>query len=92
MEFRDPLIGSRAANYKFFYCTGGSVLLSLMLLTILTGYTSFVSTHVGHIMDDITFVVNDVKEILPDAKQALKLLKGLCNNANFTKGWGSLCE
>ena len=92
MEFNTPLIGSRDNNYRFFYCTGGATILSLFLLFIITSYTAYVSTHIGHLMTDMTEVLDDVNIILPDIEKALHVLEHLCLNSNFTKYYGDICK
>jgi len=37
MEFREPLIGTREQNYKYFYGTGCASIVSLLILLIVTG-------------------------------------------------------
>ena len=91
MEFNQPLIGSREANYKFFYCTGGVGIASLCLLFLITGYTAYVSTNIGGVVTDMTEVLDGVKTMLPEANKALQLLENLCNHANFTRTFGDLC-
>lgn len=90
-EFERPLIGTRKQNYKFFYCTGGSVIFSLFLLILITSYTAYVSTHVGDITIDMTEVLGDVKKILPDIENLFVLVERMCKSENFTKSYGDIC-
>lgn len=87
-----PLIGSRENNYRFFYLASGSAISSLAMLLIITGYTAYISTHVGHLMSDMTEVVDDIRVILPDVEKSLNLLSSLCSHNNFTDTYGDLCD
>ena len=92
MEFQDPLIGTRAQNYKYFYATGCASIISLLILLIVTGYTAYISTHVGHLMTDMNEVILDINELLPDARDSLRIIKEMCKHENFTKTWGQICK
>ena len=92
MEFRDPLIGTREQNYKYFYATGCASIISLLILLIVTGYTAYISTHVGHLMTDMNKVILDINELLPDARDSLRIVKEMCMHENFTRSWGNICK
>ena len=87
----EPLIGTRPQNYKYFYAAGCASLTSLLILLIITGYTAYISTHVGHIMIDMNEVITDINELLPDARESLRIVKEMCHHENFTKSWGKIC-
>jgi len=91
MEFTDPLIGTREQNYKYFYGTGCASIVSLLILLIVTGYTAYISTHIGHLMTDMNEVISDINELLPDARNSLRIIKEMCMHENFTKSWGNIC-
>lgn len=91
MQFNEPLVGNRIMNYRFFYCTGAASLVSLLILFIVTGYTAYVSTHIGHLMTMSTEVLDDIQVILPDVHDALHLLEMICHHENFTKHYGNIC-
>ena len=91
MEFRNPLIGTRDQNYKYFYATGCASLGSLLILLIITGYTAYIATHIGHLMTDMNEIIIDINELLPDARESLRIVKEMCKHENFTKSWGSIC-
>jgi len=92
MEFRDPLIGTREQNYKYFYGTGCASIISLLILLIVTGYTAYISTHVGYLMTDMNEVIIDINELLPDARESLRIIQAMCRHENFTKTWGQICK
>jgi hypothetical protein len=35
--------------------------------------------------------MGDVGEILPDSKDALRIVREMCEHENFTKKWGNIC-
>lgn len=88
----NPLIGNREQNYKFFYCASGSAILSMIILLIITGYTAHISGTATELIRDMTVVTNDINELLPEAKEGLKLIKQICVGENFTKKFGNVCE
>lgn len=88
----NPLIGNREQNYKFFYCASGSAILSMIILLIITGYTAHISGTATELVRDMTVVTNDINELLPEAKEGLKLIKQICVGENFTKKFGNVCD
>ncbi|RZD41386.1 MAG: hypothetical protein CXT73_05035 [Methanobacteriota archaeon] len=84
MEFREPLIGTREQNYKYFYGTGCASIVSLLILLIVTGYTAYTATEINE-------VISDLNELLPDARDSLRIVKEMCQHENFTKSWGNIC-
>jgi hypothetical protein len=87
----EPLVGSRETNYRFFYAASGAAITSLVVLMVITGYTAFTATHVGHLMTDMTEVVDDIRVILPDVEESINLLKAICKHENFTRHYGHIC-
>lgn len=87
-----PFIGNREQNYKFFYVGTGSAVCSLFLLLIITGYTAYVSTHVGELVSDMNVVIDDFKIIMPQIKKSLSMLGDICKHDNFTKTYGDVCS
>ena len=89
-----PLIGNPANNYRFFYCAGGSVILSLILLLVITSYSAFIATDINNLMKEMNDVLSGVKTLLPEAKFGADMLGLLCNDGNFTRAYPnvrSLC-
>jgi len=87
----DPLVGTRENNYRFFYVASISAIFSLFTLFIITGYTAFISTDVSKLTGEINEVMEDVKIILPDIQEALRVLYVMCKHENFTKSYGNIC-
>ena len=88
----EPLVGSRETNYRFFYGASFSAVCSLFILFIITGYTAFIATDVGKLTGEINEVMGDVKVILPDIEEALRILYVMCKHENFTKSYGNICN
>ena len=87
----EPLISTPENNYRFFYAASASSVASLVILLVITGYTAYVSTNVGVLMTDMTEVVDDIRLILPDIEESIKMLQSICKHENFTKTYGSVC-
>ena len=86
-----PLIGTREQNYKYFYVTGCASITSLVILLVVTGYTAYVSTSVGYLMNDMNEIILDVNLMIPDIRDSLRIAKEMCRHENFTKSWGKIC-
>ena len=76
----------------FFYGASLSAVCSLFILFIITGYTAFISTDVNRLTGEINEVMDDVKIILPDIQEALRILYVMCKHENFTKSYGNICN
>ena len=87
----EPLVGSRENNYRFFYASSGAAIGSLLILLVVTGYTAYISTNIGNLITDMNEVVDDIRVIMPDAKNSLRIIKEMCKHENFTKAWGNIC-
>jgi|TARA_B100001287_G_C22679722_1_gene529669 hypothetical protein len=79
-----PLVGSPATNYRFFYGASVSAILSLIVLFVITGYTAQTAT-------EMNTVISDINELLPDARESLRIIREMCLHENFTKTWGHIC-
>tara|TARA_B100002051_G_C16529898_1_gene532120 strand:- start:90 stop:338 length:249 start_codon:yes stop_codon:yes gene_type:complete len=79
-----PLVGTPRQNYSFFYTASISAILSVIVLFVITGYTA-------HTASEINEVIKDMNELLPDARNSLRIIKEMCQHENFTKSWGNIC-
>ena len=79
-----PLVGTPPQNYKFFYIASVSAIVSLIVLFIITGYTAATASEINE-------VIKDMNELLPDARDSLRIVKAMCRHENFTKVWGKIC-
>ncbi len=79
-----PLVGSRETNYRFFYGASASAILSLIVLFIITGYTAQTAT-------EMNTVISEINELLPEARDSLRIIREMCMHENFTKSWGHIC-
>ena len=43
------------------------------------------------VIDEINEVIKDMNELLPDARNSLRIIKEMCQHENFTKSWGNIC-
>ena len=85
----EPLVGSRENNYRFFYAASGAAITSVVFLLVITGYTAVTATRVGELIADMSEVVEDIRIILPDARDSLRIVREMCKH--FTKSWGEIC-
>tara|TARA_Y100001936_G_scaffold244367_1_gene284634 strand:+ start:611 stop:883 length:273 start_codon:yes stop_codon:yes gene_type:complete len=87
-----PLVGSRENNYRYFYIASGAAITSLGILLIVTGYTAFTAGRIGELVTDMNEVVDDIRIMLPEAKDSLRIIREMCKHENFTKTWGNICQ
>ncbi len=78
-------MGSPKANYRFFYTAGGSVIISLILLLIITMYSAITIGDLNVLMKEIHQIIDAMNELLPDARFGAEMLGLLCKEENFTK-------
>jgi len=83
-DMTEPLVGSRENNYRFFYGASAAAMISLIVLFVITGYTAYTATEINE-------VISDMNELLPDARNSLRIIKEMCKHENFTKSWGKIC-
>ncbi len=88
----EPLVGSRENNYRYFYAASGAAITSLGILLIVTGYTAFTAARIGELVTDMNEVIEDIRIILPEAKDSLRIIREMCMHENFTKSWGNICK
>tara|TARA_B100001758_G_C18234119_1_gene516972 strand:+ start:225 stop:533 length:309 start_codon:yes stop_codon:yes gene_type:complete len=87
-----PLMGTPRANYTFFYTAGGSVILSLILLLIITTYSAITIGDLNVLMKEIHQIIDAMNELLPDARFGAEMLGLLCKEENFTKWYPNTRE
>jgi len=80
----EPFIGSRKNNYLFFYGASLAAIVSLIVLFIITGYTAIIASEINE-------VISDMNELLPAARNSLRIIEEMCKHENFTKSWGEIC-
>ena len=81
----EPLVGTRQQNYSFFYGASISAIVSLVVLFVITGYTAYTASEINE-------VIKDMNELLPDARNSLRIIHEMCIHENFTKSWGNICQ
>jgi|TARA_B100001142_G_scaffold12073_1_gene11435 hypothetical protein len=85
-----PGLGPRN-NQRVFYIASFVVLLNFALITAICSYTAGMTGQVSETLNDVTRIMGDVGEILPDSKDALRIVREMCEHENFTKKWGNIC-
>jgi len=90
---REALVDSFSFNknkrrWTLFYVASTS---SIVMFGILVGLSSW-SVSIGSRVNDLVSqgheTLEDVQKMLPDAEQALAILKFMCNHENFTRTYG----
>jgi hypothetical protein len=85
-----PGLGPRN-NQRVFYIASFIVLMNFALITAICSYTASMTGEVSSTLSDVTIIMDDVNKMLPDGKEALRIVKEMCLHENFTKNWGNIC-
>ena len=79
----EPLFGSRENNYRLFYLSSCAAVSSLVILITITSYTAGTAAHIGVLMNDMSEVIGDLRIMLPEVEDSLKLLKNYLYSRKF---------
>jgi len=71
-------------NLRLFYIVSIFVSIIFILLLVITGYTAHTVYTVSSVASNTQELIDDIHELLPESKQAIKLLYALCKDANWT--------
>ena len=52
---------------------------------IITGYTAYISTSAGNLINDMNEVISDLKIIIPDVRESMEILDAICIHKNFRR-------
>ncbi|MBD53100.1 MAG: hypothetical protein CL450_07385 [Acidimicrobiaceae bacterium] len=78
-------------NYSLFYAASGATLIIFIILCSLSGWSISIGTEINELVATGQETLSDVQELLPEAKDALRILREMCKHENFTKSWGNIC-
>ena len=76
---------SRTGNLRLYYCISTVIFIILILLLAITSYTGYTVAIVHRVAHNTQSLIDDVHDLIPEAKLALDLMEVLCNNTNFTR-------
>ena len=75
-------------NWTLFYAASGSSIVMLMILVGLSSWSVSIGSEINDLVIQGQEILNDVEKLLPNAEQALELLKYMCSHKNFTRSYG----
>jgi hypothetical protein len=78
-------------NYSVFYAASGATLIMFIILCSLSGWSISIGTQINDLVATGHSTLQDVQQMLPEAKDALRILQAMCKHENFTKSWGNIC-
>ena len=96
-ELDEGLLRNLAESRKFhrnkgtltiMYVAAGSAIVTLLLILIVTGYTANIALRVHALLTDAGETLSDIDELIPMAKESLRLLKDLCEFPEVAKYCG----
>jgi len=79
-------------NYSIFYAASSATFIMFLILCSLSGWSISISTEINGLVASGHETLADVQALLPEAKDALRILKEMCKHENFTKSWGNICD
>ena len=72
-------------NYSLFYVSSISTIIMFIVLCSLTSWSVYLGRQITNLVEEGHSTLDYVKAILPDAEEALGILKVMCKHENFTK-------
>jgi len=96
-ELRETLIDTfsfrrNRVSYSIFYTASAATVVMFIVLCTLSGWSVSIGNEINGLVTTGHETLKDVQDLLPDAREALRILKAMCRHENFTKTWGGLCE
>ena len=90
---RDVLIdtlsfSNNRGRWGLFYAASGSSIAMLLILIGLSSWSVSIGSEINGLVAQGQEILNDVEILLPNAAQALELLKYMCRHENFTRTYG----
>lgn len=79
-------------NYSIFYAASGATFIMFVILCSLSGWSISIGTEINGLVATGQETLADVQAILPEAKDALRILQEMCKHENFTRSWGNICD
>ena len=79
-------------NYSLFYAASGATLVMFIILCSLSIWSISIGTQINGLVRTGHETLEDVQAMLPEARDALRILQVMCNHENFTKSWGNICR
>ncbi len=76
-------------NYSLFYMASASSIVMFIILCTLSAWSVNIGMQITDLVQEGHETLAYVKEILPDAEEALGILKVMCKHENFTRVWGN---
>tara|TARA_B100001094_G_scaffold17594_2_gene15199 strand:- start:69012 stop:69314 length:303 start_codon:yes stop_codon:yes gene_type:complete len=87
-----PGVFEKKTNCRIYYAYVSTVFVTLILILILTIVTFATIKDVDKMLQDSTVILNDLNELIPQAKLGLAIKKVLCSDGNFTKFYPRYAE
>ena len=78
-------------NYSIFYAASGATLVMFLILCALSSWSVAIGQQITELVSTGHETLADVQDMLPEATDALRILKAMCSHVNFTKVWGPIC-
>ena len=75
-------------NWSIFYGTACATTVMFLILVSLSGWSISIGGEINNLVAQGQETLTDVQRMLPDAVQALDILKFMCKHENFTRTYG----
>lgn len=95
-ELRETLLDTLSfrrnrVNYSIFYSASAATLIMFIILCALSSWSISIGNGINDLVQTGHETLEDVRQILPEARDALRILQSMCRHENFTKRWGEIC-
>ena len=95
-NLRDTLLDTLSfkrhrVQYSLFYAASGATFIMFVILCSLSGWSVSIGQKVNELVADGHETLQDLQEILPQGREALRIIRAMCRHENFTPVWGDIC-
>ena len=78
-------------GWSIFYATSVATIIMFIILVSLSIWTITIGQQITELVAQGSETLADVQEIMPQARDSLRILREMCKHENFTKRWGDIC-
>jgi len=78
-------------SWSIFYATSAATVIMFIILVSLSVWSIIIGQQITELVAQSTETLADVQEIMPQAKDSLRIIREMCKHENFTKSWGNIC-
>jgi len=78
-------------SWSVFYATSAATVIMFIILVTLSAWSITIGQQLSELVAQSSETLIDIQEIMPQAKDSLRIIREMCKHENFTKSWGNIC-